>query len=75
MTPEQLKRLVEEAGGIYVGIQSGFGVHPDSVLFQRVKGGSTIAVYMKALRNVHDVELALKADAEKFVRDKFEVGV
>ena len=63
---EFYKGLVEKAGGIFVGVQSGYDVVPDSILFQRVKGGSTIAVYAKALRNEHDIELALKADAEKF---------
>ena len=66
VTKQFYRGLVEKAGGIFVGVQSGFDVVPDSILFQRVKGGSTIAVYAKALRNEHDVELALKADAEKF---------
>jgi hypothetical protein len=60
--------LVEQAGAIWVGIQPGFGMTRDSVLFQRVKGGSTIALYVSACRTVHDVELALKADAEKFAQ-------
>lgn len=67
--------LVERAGGIYVGVQKGYDVVPDSIMFQRVKGGNTIAVYTTALRNLHDVELALKADAEKYALNKFEVGV
>lgn len=69
---EQFYRgLVENAGGIYVGVQKGYDLVPDSILFQRIKGGNTIAVYAKALRTVHDVELALKADAEKFVSKVF----
>lgn len=60
------KAMVEQAGGIFVGVQLGYGIAPDSVLFQRVPRGNTIAVFTKALRNVHDVELALKADAERF---------
>ena len=60
------KGLVEQAGGIFVGIQKGYDVVPDSIMFQRLKGGNTIAVFAKALRNLHDVELALKADAEKY---------
>jgi hypothetical protein len=69
---EQFYRgLVESAGAIYVGVQKGYDLVPDSILFQRIKGGNTIAVYAKALRTVHDVELALKADAEKFVSKVF----
>ena len=64
---EQFYRaLIEKAGAIYVGVQKGYDVVPDSILFQRMKGGNTIAVYAQALHNVHDVELALTADAEKF---------
>ena len=43
-----------------------FAAWSDSIMFQRVKGGNTIAVFAKALRNLHDVELALKADQEKY---------
>ena len=60
------KGLIEQAGGIFVGVQSGFGVHPDSILFQRIARGNTIALFVTACRSVHDVELALKADAEKY---------
>lgn len=75
LTEHFYRGLVEKAGGIYVGIQKGYGAVPDSIMFQRVRGGNTIAVYVTALRNVHDVELAIKADAEKYAQHKFEVGV
>lgn len=58
--------LIEKAGGIYVGVQEGAAAGGEVILFQRVPRGNTIGVYAKALRNVHDVELALKADAERF---------
>jgi hypothetical protein len=60
------KKLVEAAGGIFVGIQNTYSTSPEIVLFQRVKGGSTISLYTTACNDVHDVELALKADAERF---------
>ena len=60
--------LVEQAGAIWVGFQPGFGITRDSILFQRVNGGSTIALFTSACRTVHDVELALKADREKFAQ-------
>lgn len=67
MTDEQMKAMVKQAGGIYVGVQSGCGlVGGDILMLQRVKGGNTIAVYVKSIRDVHDIELALKADAEKY---------
>jgi hypothetical protein len=65
------RKIVEDAGGIFVGIQRAYGTSPDAVLFQRVKGGSTIALYTIACRNAHDIELALKADAEKFATKVF----
>lgn len=74
ITKHFYRGLVETAGGIFLGIQSGSAVG-EIVMFQRVVGGNTIAVYAKALRTVHDVELALKADAEKYALNKFEVGV
>ncbi len=65
---EQFYRgLVEKGGGIFVGIQSGCDlVGGNIILFQREPRGNTIAVYARALRNLHDVELALKADQEKY---------
>jgi|FreactTroBogLake_1042271.scaffolds.fasta_scaffold04799_3 hypothetical protein len=65
---EQFYRgLVEKGGGIFVGIQSGCDlVGGNIILFQREPRGNTIAVYARALRNLHDVELALKADREKY---------
>lgn len=60
------KAMVESCGAIYVGVQKGYGLTPDAVLFQRIPRGSTISLFATACKNVHDVELALKADAEKF---------
>lgn len=72
---EFYRGLVEKSGGIFIGIQAGATEGNEIVMFQRVAGGNTIAVYAKALRTLHDVELALKADAEKYALNKFEVGV
>jgi hypothetical protein len=62
-TPEisVYRKLVQEAGCIYVGIQRGYGVVPDSVLFQRSFGETTMAIYCTALRSVEDIHLAIKS--------------
>ena len=75
ITEHFYRGLVERGGGIFVGVQKGYDLVPDSIMFQRVAGGNTISVYAKALKTVHDVELAIKADAEKYALHKFEVGV
>ena len=75
ITEHFYRGLVETAGGIFLGVQAGAIEGGEIVMFQRVRGGNTIAVYAKALRTVHDVELAIKADAEKYALNKFEVGV
>lgn len=40
-TPQQ---MVENAGGRYVGVQSGYGLVPDQMLFQHKPGGTTLAI-------------------------------
>jgi hypothetical protein len=62
---EFYRKLIESAGAIFCGIQQG----PDDkelVIFQREKGGSSLALYTTACRDAHDVELALKADRERY---------
>jgi hypothetical protein len=74
MTPERertIRAMVEGAGGIFVGIQKGCDlVGGDIVMFQRVARGNTIAVYDRAIKDQHDIELAIKADVEKYAAAK-----
>jgi sulfopyruvate decarboxylase TPP-binding subunit len=56
------RRLVEEGGGIFVGVQR-YGREP-IVLFQSSVGESTLALYASALNSKLDVELAIKAYRE-----------
>jgi hypothetical protein len=53
------RKTVEEAGGRFVGVVG------DSVLFTDPVSGRSLSLYIKALRSVADVELALKSAREK----------
>lgn len=60
------REVVEAAGGIFVGIQTGGA--QDMVLFQGEIGGSTISLYLSACRSVADVEMAIKSKREQMAR-------
>ena len=67
MSAERFKKLVEEAGGIWLGVQDG---PKPVILFQDPETRSTCAIYPAALNDVDDVKYALIRKREQFAEAK-----
>lgn len=68
------RKLVEQAGGIYVGVQYNLDGRK-SVLFRANADAPPISIYASALRSPADVELALKNFRERQRAEAWQSGV